>query len=311
MNTLVKDNLLADLNVPHERDVPLGPLTWYGVGGNAAILAHPTSLQTLAALAARCHDTGVPVYVLGKGANLLVGDAGVDGVVVQLDDPCFKRVEVDGCTMTVGAGCDLAKLVLQTAKLGLGGLECLAGIPATIGGALRMNAGGVFGEIGPIVNRVMTCDARGQNYYRERDDLVFGYRCSNITARYILEAELTLTPDDPEQLMRRVKEIFLYKKTSQPLADASAGCAFKNPRPPADQPASEAWQTPSAGKLIDDARLKGFQIGGAQVSRHHANFVVTHPGCTAGDVVRLLDHIQRTVSERFGVLLQREVVCWP
>ena len=118
---------LDDLHIPHERNAPLAPHTWYGVGGSADVLAHPLSVQQLSALAARAHDEGVPMYVLGSGANLLVSDAGVRGIVIKLDDACFRHVEIAGNLLTAGAGHDLARLVLQTAKAGLAGLECPGG----------------------------------------------------------------------------------------------------------------------------------------------------------------------------------------
>ncbi len=304
--TTSQRSVIDGLHVRFERDVSLAPLTWYGVGGLAPWLVRPASVQQLSTLAAKCRESDMPVYVLGRGANLLVADQGVNGVVVQLDDPFFKRLKVEDNIVTVGAGFDLAKLVLSTAKAGLGGIECLAGIPASVGGAVRMNAGGAYGEIGRVVRRVMVCDATGQVYYRNRDDLVFGYRKTNIVARYILEVELELVPTDPHQLVRQVKDIFSLKKARQPLGAHSAGCAFKNPQPRPDQ-----FSEPlSAGRLIEEAGLKGYQVGGAEVSSHHANFIVTKPGCSADDVLALMGHVQQTVSRRFGVWLEREVVVW-
>lgn len=297
--------LLEDLHVPYVLNAPLAPETWYGVGGPAAVLAKPSSVQQLAALAARAREMNIPVYVLGSGANLLVADAGVDGLVVKLSDPCFKRVEINGNIVTAGAGADLAKLVLQTAKAGLAGIECLAGVPASIGGAVRMNAGGRFGDIGRSVRRVKVMDTSGHVYYRDREDLAFSYRKSSIVAKFILEVELELTPDDPETLMQEVKRIFLLKSESQPLGDHSAGCAFKNPPPGPD------GQPRSAGRLLDQAGLKGYRVGGAEVSPQHANFTVAHPGCKATDILAVLDHAQKVVLEKFGVKLEREVVVWP
>lgn len=299
---------LADLNIPCETDVPLGPHTWYGIGGSAAVLAHPSSVQQLAALIARCRENDLPIRVLGSGANLLVADGTLDGVVVKLDDPAFRQMKIDDRRVTAGAGYDLAKLVLETAREGLAGLEVLAGIPATVGGAVRMNAGGLYGEIGSRVARVMVCDTTGQIYYRDRDDLTFSYRTSNISAPFILEVEFELDKDDPAALMRRVKEIFLYKKNTQPLRDNSAGCTFKNPRPPEDDP--EAEPPPPAGKLIEDAGLKGKRIGGAEVSEHHANFIIAHEDCKASDIVALVEEVEKTVQESCGIHLQRELVIW-
>jgi UDP-N-acetylmuramate dehydrogenase len=179
-----------------------------------------------------------------------------------------------------------------------------------------MNAGGAYGDVGACVRRVQVMSDSGQVYYRDRDDLIFSYRKSNIVAPFILEVEFELSKEDPEQIMRRVKEIFLYKKNTQPMNQRSAGCAFKNPQPVAgdgdsDEESSPSVNLPSAGSLIDQAGLKGFRIGGAEVSTVHANFVVTHPGCTADDVLAVMDHVQRTVRERFAIALQREVVVWP
>ena len=302
--------LLERLDIRHECHVPLAPLTWYGLGGPAKVLAHPASVEQLAALVAACDEQAIPVYVLGSGANLLVADEGVDGLVVTLDEPAFKQLQIDGNVVTAGAGFDLAKLVLETARAGLGGLECLAGIPASVGGAVRMNAGGAFGDIGQAVCRVQVMDAHGRTYTRDRDDLRFGYRTTNIVAPYILQARFELTPDDPDALMRRVKEVFLYKKNSQPLADHSAGCAFRNPD--ADAGGNpRGFGSVSAGCLIEQAGLKGYRVGGASVSTLHANFIVTHQPCTASDVLAVLEHVHRTVLDRFGIDLQREVVLWP
>lgn len=294
---------LADLAVRHETDVPLAPLTWYGVGGAARVVAHPSGTEQLAQLARACHLDKTSLFVLGAGANLLVRDEGVDGVVVRLDDPSFKEVRMDPHTGLViaGAGADLAKLVLETAKAGLGGLECLAGIPATVGGAVKMNAGGAYGDIGRSVLEVTLMDHHGEAGTFNRDELVFSYRHTNIEARFITQVRFQLTPQDPEALIKRVKEIFAWKSAAQPLGSHSAGCAFKNPPPNVGA---------SAGQLIDRAGLKGFTIGSAQVSPVHANFIVVQPPARATDVLAVMDHVQKTVAEKFSVTLQREVVVW-
>jgi len=310
---------LADLNIHYQTDVPLAPLTWCGLGGPARILATPSSIQQLSTLLARCHDEQIPVYILGSGANLLVRDEGVDGLVVQLSDPAFGAIRPDDDGLSVGAGCDLGKLVLHAAKAGRAGLEGLAGIPATVGGAVRMNAGGSFGEIGRAVRRIQVIDAAGQVYYRDRDDLHFGYRHTNIDAKVIAAVDFELTEQDPAELIQQVKRVFLYKKNTQPLGERSAGCTFKNPTPPTPsvsdddasqaEPAAETATWP-AGKLIDEAGLKGHRIGGAHVSDRHANFILIDPGATAADVLALIDHIRDTVADKFNVTLHRELVLW-
>jgi UDP-N-acetylmuramate dehydrogenase len=182
------------------------------------------------------------------------------------------------------------------------GLVHVAGIPATIGGAVRMNAGGAFGDIGESVKRVQVMSDAGQVYYRDQDDLEFGYRRTNIAAPFILEIEFELIRDDPAALMKRYKEIYLHKKNSQPMGDKSAGCCFKNP--PAEVGAT-------AGQLIDRSGLKGFSIGGASVSEVHANFVVAEPGkTTTADVLAVIKHVEQAVAARHGVDLEREIVVW-
>lgn len=311
--------LLEDLGIRHETDVPIGEkMTWYGIGGRADVLAHPAGVAQLSALAAKCHENGIPIYVLGSGANLLVRDEGVSGMVIKLDDPAFGQIKVEGTKLTAGPGVDMFKLVLECAKLGLAGLAHIAGIPASVGGAVRMNAGGAYGDIGSTVHKVHVMAENGQAYCRDRDDLVFGYRTTNIVAPYILDVEFDMDEDDPQVIARRVKEIFLYKKTTQPMAENSAGCAFKNPSVPVPGYVSEDEAGPppptqriSAGKLIDEAGLKGYRIGGAEVSHRHANFIFTHDGAKAVDVLSLMDYIQQTVLDHSGVSLQREVVVWP
>ncbi len=296
-------DLLKDLSVKAEADAPIGSRTWYRCGGSAALLVRPSSVAQLSAVVARCNDRRVPLFVMGGGANLLISDKGVDGVVVKLDDPAFKQFHVEGIRLSVGAGYDLFTLVTETAKRGLDGLVHIAGIPGSVGGGVRMNAGGSFGEIGESVARVQLMSEEGQVYYRDCDDLDFGYRRTNILAPLILSVEFDMAEEDPETLMKRVKEIFLFKKTSQPMSEHSAGCAFKNP--PATQ--GPGWP---AGKLIDRAGLKGHRVGKASVSEVHANFIVAENGCTATEVLAVIHHVQDTVKATHGVSLERELIVW-
>lgn len=304
---LVTEDLLADLSIPHERDVPLGPRTWFGIGGSARILAHPQSAAQLGALVKRCRREQVPIYVLGAGANLLVADEGVNGVVVTLDDDAFKRCHYQGHLVTVGAGYHLFKLINETVSRGLAGLEVLAGVPATVGGAIRMNAGGAFGDIGRVVQSVTLMDSAGETFTRSRDELVFGYRATNIDARFILDATLELSPTPAAEVAANYKQIMMKKQATQPLAAHSAGCTFKNPPP---DPATN--EPRPAGKIIDQAGLKGASVGGAMVSHQHANFIECDKSrCTATEVIRLIEHVESVVLAKTGIALQREVVIWP
>jgi UDP-N-acetylmuramate dehydrogenase len=236
--------------------------------------------------------------VLGLGANLLVGDEGVNGAVFRFSDDHWRQVRITGGRVEAGAGVDMQKLVLRTVKQGLAGVECLAGIPGTVGGGVRMNAGGKFGDIGAVVSRVQVMASDGTLFERTKDDLVFEYRSTNISAPFILGATLELEEEDPDRLVRRMKEIWMYKKNSQPLNTKNAGCIFKNPR------------GLSAGALIDQAGLKGMRIGGAEVSTKHANFIIAHPGCRADDVLRLIKVIKEKVYEKNEIVLESEVKIW-
>lgn len=288
----------ADFADAVKPDVPLAPLTWFGLGGPARYLVEPTSVEQLGAIVLRLRENNIPLYVLGAGANVLVHDHGVNGAVIRLRGGNFEEVRVDGPLVTVGAGKDVQRLVLEMTRIGLSGLECLAGIPGTMGGEIRMNAGGTFGDIGSSVQRVTVMDTHGNVLVRQRDDLVFEYRKCNINAKFILDATLRLQEDDPTRISNKVKEIWMYKKNSQPLADHSAGCIFKNP------------PGRSAGALIDQAGLKGTAVGGAEVSSKHANFIIAHQGAKAADVLALIQLIQDKVQAQFDVGLETEVVIW-
>jgi len=284
--------------IVHE-DQPLAPYTWYRLGGPARWLIEPRSVQELQQASRRCVENHIPIYVLGLGANLLVRDEGVHGAVFRLAAENWQKVEYDGVKVQAGAGADMQKLVVRTARQSLAGLECLAGIPGTLGGGIRMNAGGKFGDIGAVVSTVSVMDAHGTLFQRTKDDLVFDYRSTNIAAPFILGATLELEEDDPDVIVKRTKEIWMYKRNTQPLNTKNAGCVFKNPR------------GVSAGAMIDKAGLKGTTINGAEVSGKHANFIIAHPGCKAADVLQLIKLIREKVFERYQIDLECEVRIWP
>lgn len=308
MSRLSSTTLFGDLDVEVTHDAPIGAATWYGIGGRADILLRVHTSETIATLVKRCHRSGSPFHVLGSGANLLVADEGVGGVVLKLDTPEFKAYEFretkDGPLLFAMAGADMARLIMDSARRGYDGLSQMAGIPSTIGGALRMNAGGAYGCVGDAVRTVTCITKAGQVVTYPASELRFEYRTTNIPDPVILSATFNLKPADPIAVRQKVKEIFAYKKSTQPLADHSAGCTFKNPIDP------ETEKRVSAGKLIDEAGLKGLRIGGAEVSRHHANFIVTEAGATASDVLALLEQVRTRVYEHAGIELKTEVVIW-
>jgi len=294
-------NIFKGLEAITQENCPLAPMTTFGVGGPAEYFLRPRTEDELQDVLRRAEDAGLAVRAIGRGSNLLVKDEGVKGAVVQLDPEAFGKISIEEDLLRAGAAASLQDVVRTAAEAGLSGVECLVGIPGSGGGGVRMNAGGAVGDLGPTVERVKVIDVHGNAFWRERDDLAFGYRSSNISARFILEAELRLVPDDKKAILDRTKTIWIAKRNSQPLNRASAGCVFRNPR------------GMSAGLLIDQAGLKGTTVGGAMISRKHANYIVvkdkTH--VTAADVLGLIELIQKTVKERADVYLEPEIQIWP
>jgi len=235
---------------------------------------------------------------MGFGSNLLIGDDGVRAAVIKLEADEFVKTQFDGEQVTCWAGAELSKLVLTCVQKGLSGIEALTGIPGSIAGAVKMNAGGNFGDIGSAVESVVLMDSHGNIFEKKKPELVFDYRSTNITAKFILNARLNLADADPGQIMRTVKETWIYKKNNQPLNTRNCGCIFKNPR------------GVSAGALIDRAGLKGLQVGGATVSEKHANFIIAEGGCASRDVMRLIDAVKQRVKEKFDIELELEIEIW-
>lgn len=291
--------------------------TWFGIGGSAERFAAPSSADELA----KCIEIDPTLRVLGDGANLLVDDDGVPELVVSLKSGSFAATHVQQGNphVTAGAGADLPRLILDTARVGLAGLEGLGGIPATIGGAAIMNAGGAFGQIADRIVRVHALARTGRPVILPRDQIEFSYRHSGLTDFIITSVDFELTPDDPAAVRARLKEVMAYKKGSQPMAENSAGCAFKNASLDRDfsgvRTTGERIEIPvgkrvPAGLLIDLSGCKGLRVGGAMVSPLHANFIVTEPGATARDVISLMNEVVRRVHDAHGVTLEREVVVW-
>ena len=290
-------------DIPIERDAVIS--TWFGVGGRADRLARPVSVDDIPGLVCDNNPTGNPAHgpirILGDGANLLVDDDGVDGLVISLEE-CNKIERLDETTFRVDAGVSLPKLVADTVRLGLAGLEGLGGIPASVGGAVAMNAGGAWGQISDVAQSVRVVEMSGAVRTIDRADIDFGYRRSGLHDLVIVQAVIALTPGDPETLRNRLKEVMAHKKRTQPMADNSAGCAFKNP--------ILNGERTSAGALIDKAGCKGLRQGSAHVSDKHANFILIDPGGRARDAIELIDIVAQRVLDSQGVTLEREVVIW-
>ena len=277
---------------------PLAPHTWFKLGGPAEFFAEPTTVDELAELVRRCRQEEIAVRLLGGGSNLLVRKEGVPGVVIRLSDPAFSQIAAEKRRIVAGGGAKLGQVISTAVRQGLAGLESLVGIPGTIGGALHGNAGSHGGDIGQWTCQATVMTRTGEIRTRERDDLVFAYRHSSLDELVILSAEFELEEGDPEQLTKRMQKQWIVKKANQPMSHQSAVCIFKNPR------------GMNAGTLIDQAGLKGVQVGGAEVSQQHANFIVAHEGATTQDVLQLIDQIRSRVAERLGVELETEIEVW-
>jgi len=291
-------NIFTGLEQIVETNYPLSKRTWYGLGGPADYFIQPKTIEQLKEVIRRCTENSIPVYVMGFGSNLLIGDDGLRAAVIRLETDQFAEIQFDGDQITAWAGAELSRLVLTCVQKGLSGLEALTGIPGSIGGAVKMNSGGNFGDIGAVVETVTLMDNQGNIFEKSKPELVFDYRCTNIVAKFILNAKLKLNTADPEQIMRTVKEIWIYKKNSQPLNTRNSGCIFKNPR------------GVSAGAFIDRAGLKGRRIGGAVVSEKHANFIIAEKGCKSRDVAELIEVIKQAVKEQFDIDLELEIEVW-
>ena len=291
-------NIFSGLDKIVETNYPLAKRTWYGLGGQADYFIKPQTVEQLKEVVQRCNENNIPIYVMGFGSNLLISDKGLRAAVIKLETDQFTQTQFDGEQLTAWAGAELSKLVLTCVQKGLSGIEALTGIPGSIGGAVKMNAGGAFGDIGAAVETVTLMDNQGSVFEKSKPELIFDYRRTNITAKFILNAQLKLAAADSEQSLRTVKEIWIYKKNNQPLNTKNSGCIFKNPR------------GVSAGALIDRAGLKGLQIGGATVSEKHANFIIAEKGCKSRDVMRLINAIKQRVKEQFGIELELEIEIW-
>ena len=277
------------------RDEPLARKTTLRVGGPADLYVEPASEPDLAAVLKFCHNRSVPFFVLGRGSNLLVKDGGFRGAVICLAQPCFGRVEIEGERLKCGAGARLKAVAVEAKRNGLSGLEFLEGIPGSIGGALRMNAGAMGGATFDVVESVRLMDWSGNINERSPKELGVNYRsCTALKTHIGLSAILRGRPGQRETIEQRMNEFSQKRWKSQPAAP-SAGCMFKNP------------ETIPAGKLIDELGLKGARVGGAVVSAEHGNFLVNGGTATARDVLDLIELIRRKARAERGIELETEV----
>lgn len=287
------ENIMAGSRIFMEE--PMKKHTTFRVGGPADVLVQPDE-TALAAVLALCRQYHVSYSFIGNGSNLLVGDKGIRGVVIEMTEP-MGNIEVHGTQITAQAGAMLSKIANTAASNGLGGMEFAAGIPGSVGGAVVMNAGAYGGEMKDIIERVYVLDENGAQLELDRDALDLGYRHSCIPEKkYIVtKVVLELVPRDEVEIRSKMKELNEKRAKKQPLQYPSAGSTFKRP---------EGY---FAGKLIMDAGLRGYQVGGAQVSEKHCGFVINKGDATAADICQLMRDVSDKVQAQFGVVLEPEV----
>lgn len=268
---------------------------YFKVGGPADILLTPTSIDQLSETVKVCNENNIPYYVIGNGSNLLVKDGGIRGVVITLTK--LDKIQSKGNLIKAEAGVMLKDVSERAVENSLTGFEFACGIPGSVGGAVFMNAGAYDGEIKNVILEAEVLDSDGNIIILNRDELDLGYRTSKVMKEnfIVLSAIFQLELGDKEKIQDRVNELTRKREEKQPLEYPSAGSTFKRP---------EGY---FAGKLIQDAGLKGYSIGGAAVSEKHSGFVINKGGATAKDILNLIEHIQNEVKKQFGVDLHPEV----
>ena len=278
------------------KDEPMSVHTTFRIGGPADYFVMPSEAEEIGRIVELCRSADVPYYVIGNGSNLLVGDKGYRGVIIQVYKN-MDRIEVRGNEICVQAGALLSKTAAAACEAGLAGMEFASGIPGTLGGAVRMNAGAYGGEMKEILKSATLLTPDGEILTLSVDEMKMGYRTSIVSKMdyVVLEARLALTPGSRDEIRSRMNELKEKRVSKQPLEYGSAGSTFKRP---------EGY---FAGKLIQDAGLRGFRVGNAQVSEKHCGFVINRGGATAKEVTELMDEVVRRVEENSGVRLEPEV----
>lgn len=275
---------------------PMKKHTTFRVGGEADFFVVPNTKEEIRKIVALCKEMDMPYYILGNGSNLLVGDQGYRGVIIQIYKE-MNTIQIEENEIKVQAGALLSKIGNVALEAGLAGFEFAAGIPGTIGGAVVMNAGAYGGEMKDVLKEVTVLTPEGEILVLAKEELELGYRTSIVAKKnyIVLDATIVLRKGDKETIKARMDELRVQRTTKQPLEYPSAGSTFKRP---------EGY---FAGKLIQDAGLRGFQVGGAQVSEKHCGFVINKENATAADVLALINQVSAIVKEKFGVELELEV----
>lgn len=297
---MIKIENLPQVRGKIEANVPLAPFTWFRVGGPAEILFQPTDEDDLAQFL-KALPAEVPVHIIGVGSNLIVRDGGVNGVVIRLTPKGFGQVAVDGNQITCGTMVLDAILAKKAGEAGIAGLEFYRGVPGTIGGAIRMNAGCYEQETKDVLVECVAIDRQGNRHIFKNADMGFEYRkCALPNDLIFVSATFKGTMDEPAAILARMDAITARRENSQPIREKTGGSTFKNP----DQIQSngrKSWQ------VIDDAGLRGYSIGGAMMSEKHCNFMINKGDATAKDLEALGDYVIAKVKETQGVDLHWEI----
>lgn len=275
---------------------PMKKHTTFRVGGPADYFVLPTEVSQITNIIELCKAEQIPYFILGNGSNLLVSDKGYRGVVIQIYKN-MNQIQIDGCKIKAQAGVLLSQIAKKALDAGLAGFEFASGIPGTLGGAAVMNAGAYGGEMKDVLTSVTVLDENGQMLHLEAKDLQLGYRTSIIKEKgyVVIEAELELQVGDQTQIQKRMEQLKVQRVTKQPLEYPSAGSTFKRP------------VGYFAGKLIQDAGLRGYRVGDAQVAEKHCGFVINRGEATAAEITQLIKDVQKKVYEEFQVKLETEV----
>ena len=277
---------------------PLAPYTHLKIGGPAEFFVQPRTVEELRGVLRFCKSQSIPLRMLGGGHNLLVRDDPVPGAVVRLTGPAFSYFEVHGTVLKAAGGAPLFELIAASVAAGLGGVETLVGIRGTVGGSVRCNVGDRSGEIGRCVQRVAVLHDDGSEHLRTRDELTFAEHRSDLDEPVILWVEFQLKAESPTALLKRLRRAWIVRKASEPYTLQAAVRMFRNP------------PSQSAEKLIERAGMVKYRVGGAEVNDRNANYAVAHPGTTAKDILKLIEAVQKNVSESTGIQLERELNVW-
>ena len=270
------------------------------LGGVAEFFAEPDNEAELIALLKHCRKEQIPVRVLGAGSSLCIPEAGVPGVVIIFHKPEFCRITVDGLFLTAGAGAQFGQVITQSVSQGLGGIEAFVGMPGSFGGAVCRNTGTIHGgDLGQWVESVRAVTLGGDVSVLSKNEITFGYRYSSLDDVMVISATLRLEKDEPKELAKRMRKLWIIRKSQQPSGEAASTLAFRDPE-----------TGPSANDLIEQTGLKGTRIGGAVICERNASFITVDPECISDDVLRLIRLVQEQVVLNTGVELPSALEIW-